>query len=166
MNPTPEKPMTPKSYMRALSTIYLITTLGVLSFAVFSYFQGDHPAIGFPSNGDIWIYTIPLIAMISYFGGNFIFYRVLSNIGEKSSLKEKLGQYMRACIIRYALLDGAAFIGAIAYWENNNIFYLVIVASLILYLFKIRPTKGAVVRNLGLEGKNLERFRKDREEIQ
>lgn len=166
MNPAPEKHMTSKSYMRALSTIYLIMILGVLLFAAFSYLQGGNPVMGFSANGDIWVYIVPLIAMISYFGGNFIFNRVLSNIPEKSSLKEKLAHYMRAGIIRYALLEGAAFIGAIAYWDNNNIFYLVIVASLILYLFKLRPTKGGVIRDLRLEGKDLERFRKDREEIQ
>jgi len=164
MNDTTEKPMTSKSFMRILSLIYIAMMLGLLFFIVLSYSQGGNP-IGFSDNGDLWLYVVPLIAMISYFGGDFIFNRTLSNIAEKSSLKQKLTHYLRASIIRYAFLEGAAFIGVIAYRENHNIFYLVIVASLILYLIKLRPTKEGIIRDFGLEGKDQASFRNEQEEI-
>ncbi len=106
--------------MRFLSLIYMIMMLGLLFFIALSYVRDDNPIIGFSANRDIFVYIVPLIAMTSYFGGNLIFNRTLSNISEKSSLKQKLSQYLRAGIIRYALLEGAAFIGVIAYREGKD----------------------------------------------
>lgn len=163
MNNTTENQITPKHYMRVASLIYFIILSGLLLLTLFSYYMGNKPIVGFSSDGDIWIYIVPLSAMNGYFGGNLIVARRLSNIAKESSLGQKLYTYMGAGIIRLALLEAAAFIGIFAYWKNNKIFYLIIVASLILYLFKLRPTKERAIREMGLEGKDRDHFRNDRE---
>lgn len=151
--------------MRLLTLIYSITILGLLLFMALSYSQSTNLIIGFSSKREVWPYIVPLVAMASYFGGNLMFNRTVSQITEESPLKQKLTHYLQAGIIRYILLEGSAFIGVIAYRENHNIFYLAIVASLILYLLKLRPTKEGVIRDLGLKGEEKEIFLKKEAEI-
>lgn len=142
--------MIPKRYFRILALIHIAITLALLFFTILSYFRGGNPVIGFTGNGDIWVYMVPLTAIISYFGGNFIFERALINLKNMGDVKQKSISYVQIAAFRYGFLGLAVFIGVLAYRENNNIFYLVIVASLLLYLFKLRPSREKVIHDLDL----------------
>ncbi|MFD2790375.1 hypothetical protein [Arenibacter sp. H213] len=158
--------MTPKSYLLILSLIHVAMLLGILIFGAITYFQGGELITGFNGDGDIFMYVVPLLAMVSYFGGDFMFNKVLTSMDAKSSLKQKLNQYSQASIIRFAVLEGASFIGLFAYRLNNNIFYLVISVVLILYLLKLRPTKDKIARDLRLSKTDQEHFNQDKKELQ
>ena len=97
--------------------------LGLLFFTLLSYFRSGNLVMGFAANGDIWVYLVPLIAMISYFEGNFIFARALTAIKNKGDIKQKSISYVRVAACRYGFLSLAAFIGILPYRENNIIFY-------------------------------------------
>lgn len=69
---------------------------------------------------------------------------------KNNSLREKLAHYQRTSIIRYAILDVATLFSAMAFMFNRNVFYFVISLLLLLYLIKLRPTKGKLTEDLAL----------------
>lgn len=142
--------MIPKHYLSVLTLIYITILLGLLFLTVHSLFRDGNPTVGLAGSGDIGVYMVPLIAMIGYFGGNFIFNRTLINIKNKDDVTQKSISYIRVAALRYGFLGLPALIGILTYRENNNIFYLVIVASLILYLFKLRPSRKKMIGDLDL----------------
>ena len=73
--------------------------------------------------------------------------------------------YLQACVVRYAFIEGAAILSTIAFRLNNHIFYLVISLLLILYLFKLRPSKDKVINELQLKLKDQQFFHQENGEI-
>lgn len=67
-----------------------------------------------------------------------------------NSLREKLVLYQQTSIVRYAILDAATIFSTIAFMLSSNVFYLVISLLLLLYLIKLRPTKGKLAEDLAL----------------
>lgn len=158
MSKAPEKPITSKRYMTNLSLIHTALVLAILIFGAITYANGGELITGFIPGADMFIYLAPLLAMIAYFGGEFLFRRILSSIHSGSSLKQKLNKYSQASLIRFVLLEGASFIGIYAYMHNNNILYLVITVVLILYLIKLKPTKAKLIQQLRLNQHEQKRF--------
>ncbi len=69
---------------------------------------------------------------------------------KRNSLSKKVIHYQQTCMVRYAILDVATVFSAIAFMLSRNVFYLVISLLLLLYLIKLRPTKGKLVEDLVL----------------
>jgi hypothetical protein len=61
---------------------------------------------------------------------------------------EKLSGFQTALIIKYALLEGPALIGIVAFNNNGNLLYLIISGILLLYLIIQRPTNDMIETRL------------------
>lgn len=144
------KILTPKSYFFTLSIIHAVLTFSVFLFTIIVFMRVDNVVLGSTDSESVFIYLVPIIAMISYFGSNYFFNKQLTSIVKSKSLKEKLMPYLQASIVRFAFLEGAAFLSSVSFMINNNVFYLVISLLLILYLIKLRPTKKKVMGHLSL----------------
>lgn len=155
------KNLTSKSLIFTLSTIHALFTFGALLFTIIVFIIADKVVLEFAKDKSIFVYIVPIVSMISYFGSNFFFNKQLANIVQSKSLKDKLGPYLQACVVRFTFLEGAAILSTIAYSLNNHIFYLVISLFLILYLFKLRPTKKKVMSDLKLTLADQQFFQKE-----
>ncbi len=130
----------------------------LLLIGIYVYLQIGEITSGFTSKNDLFIYLVPIIGILAYFGGDFIYSKSLTSINKETPLKEKLNKYLQASLIRFALLEGASFMGIFAFMQTSNIFYLVITVFLILYLVKLRPTKDMIFEDLSLNQKEKEWF--------
>ena len=159
------KSLTPKEYLNTLMFIHAALLLGVLLFTIYIYATGKGFLIDFTKDNNVFVYLVPTVAMLSYFISNYVFGKQLKDLTKLDSLKGKLVLYLQASVIRFAFLEGAAILSTIAYRLDNHIFYLVISFLLILYLFKLRPTKNKVIRDLKLNLEDQQFFQKENHEI-
>ncbi len=165
MNNSKTKTLTPKAYLNTLIFIHAALLIGVLLFTIFIYATGEGFLIDFTKDNNVFVYLVPTIAMLSYFISNYVFGKQLKDLTKLNSLKSKLMLYLQACVVRYAFIEGAAILSTIAFRLNNHIFYLVISLLLILYLFKLRPSKDKVINELQLKLKDQQFFHQENGEI-
>lgn len=133
---------------------------GVSIFLVVSYWQTMefHAEM---DNQNLFLYIVPVFALLGYFGSQFVFKNILSKIRTDAKLDEKLNTYQTASIIKYALIEGPAFLAIVAYNSSGNALPLVIGICLILYLAVQRPNLEKIIENLPLtleEKRKLENF--------
>lgn len=124
--------------------------LGILSFTIFIYATGEGFLVDFSKDHNISVYLVPTLAMLSYFISNYVFGKQLKDLTKLNSLKSKWVLYLQACVVRFSFIEGAAILSTIVFRLDNHIFYLVISLLLILYLFKLRPTKNKIIRDMEL----------------
>lgn len=124
--------------------------LGILSFTIFIYATGEGFLVDFSKDHNIFVYLVPTLAMLSYFISNYVFGKQLKDLTKLNSLKSKWVLYLQACVVRFSFIEGAAILSTIVFRLDNHIFYLVISLLLILYLFKLRPTKNKIIRDMEL----------------
>lgn len=144
------KTLTPKRILFSLSITHSAVTAGILLFILLIFIMAKDLVLGFPSGNNAFVYLVPVIAMIAYFGSNYYFQKKLANMIKRNSLSKKVIHYQQTCMVRYAILDVATVFSAIAFMLSRNVFYLVISLLLLLYLIKLRPTKGKLVEDLVL----------------
>ena len=131
-----------KEKLKTIQVIHLALTFGCI---IAYYMLGDlnsldklvPPAI---NTASIIYILIPVMA----FGvSNFLFKNFISKIDTKLSLEEKFGAYQTACIIRWAVLEGAAFFLLIIKPD-----FLIFGILLIVYLASLRPTAHKIKSHL------------------
>ncbi|MDC6388634.1 hypothetical protein PP182_08060 [Maribacter sp. PR1] len=101
-------------------------------------------------NQNLFLYIVPVFALLGYFGSQFVFKNILSKIRKDAKLDEKLNTYQTASIIKYALIEGPAFLAIVAYNSSGNALPLVIGICLILYLAVQRPNREKIIESLPL----------------
>lgn len=134
---------------------------GPLAFAIFTYVQKQSFNAEMDTNS-IFTYVVPIVAAFGYFMGTYLFQRQIRSIKKEDSLQSKLSAYQTALLIKYALLEGPAFLALVAYHFSGNALHLVIAISLLLYLYAQRPTKDQLFKALPLnleERKSFDTFR-------
>lgn len=144
------KTLTFKRILFSLSITHSAVTAGILLFILFIFITTNDLILGFPTGNTAFVYLVPLIAMIAYFGSNYYFQKKLAQIPKNNSLRKKVVHYQQTCMVRFAILDMATFFSAIVFMLRSNVFYLVISLLLLLYLIKLRPTKVRLIEDLAL----------------
>jgi len=80
-------------------------------------------------------YVYLMIPIAAVFMGNLLFKKQLQKVDPRLTLKEKLPTYQAACIIRWAILEGAALL--LLFLKRE---FIIIGLFLILYLAFLRPS--------------------------
>jgi hypothetical protein len=149
---------TPESLIKIMSVIHLALLAGQMLFALAAFAQSTKIYFGIMYLDDDFVYTVPLLALIGFFGGYLLFKKQLKVIRYKSSLNEKFTGYQTALIIRYALLEGPSLFAIVAYMLNGNLFFLSVSGFLMLYFIFLRPTTEKIDTDLQLDFDNPMRF--------
>ena len=144
--------VTPKSFLKTLSLIHLSLVAGVVIFGIMMYLQTPNQEISINYEGDVMFFVVPFMAIAGIFAGNYLYNIIITNLNSKKTLKEKLSGFQTASIIKYALIEGPALLGIIAFMNEGNQYFLLISLLLILWLLAQRPTRDRVERDLMLEG--------------
>ncbi|SFD12762.1 MFS transporter [Flavobacterium phragmitis] len=86
-----------------------------------------------------------LIPVLAYISSTFLFKSQLKQIDPKLKLEEKMPIYQSASIMRWAVLEGAAFL--ILFLKPEFILFGILI---IIYLIFLRPTEERINNDLSL----------------
>lgn len=140
-----------KAIFKQQKVIHYFLLMALIGFTGFSVYTGNKLNLaGIPSN-NFYMYFSPLAAVICYFMSNYTYNLSVKKIDKKLPLQRKLGLYFSACVIRYALIEGAAFIALVAYLSESYLMYISIAVLLIIYFYAIRPTEEKLKKALELK---------------
>ena len=125
-----------------------IKSLQIIHFALLAgvtlgyFIIGDILNISIPTleGENLYYIFIPAIAVLV---SNYLFKNLISKIDTKLSKEKKMMQYQTASIIRWAILEGGAFL-ILFLKPELAIFGLL----LLLYLFLVKPTKDKIENEL------------------
>ncbi|TDS20829.1 hypothetical protein DFQ03_0082 [Maribacter caenipelagi] len=138
-----------KNFIKSLSIMHLFLLAGLSIFTIWVIFQIN--TFNTSSNGEsIFLYAVPVFAMLGYFGSQWVFKKMTSKIQLNIRLEEKLKKYQSALHLKYALIEIPAFIGLFAYYNTGNALPLVISICLLAYLAVQRPNKENIIKNVPL----------------
>ncbi|QLG47105.1 hypothetical protein [Costertonia aggregata] len=146
-----------KAFMRTLTIVHMALVGGLITFMLFAYFQTGGFVASMDQN-DTFIYIVPIVAATGYFGSQFMFKKQLQLVKREDVLQTKLGKYFTASLIKFAFIEGAAFLALFAYFSTQNALHFTIAICLIAYLIVQRPTLPKLDQHLPLnmdEKKNL-----------
>ena len=156
--------LTPKGFLKTISILFLGLLAGPLIFGIFTYSTIKETKIDYSDTNDIFLFLVPLVAISGILVGNILFKEQIDKLKNKDSLREKLSGFQTASIIKYALLEGPAFLGIVAFNDNGNLLYLIISGILILYLISQRPTNDIIETTLNFTNEQQNQFNQ-REQI-
>ena len=91
-------------------------------------------------------------AAIAFFAGTSLFKKKITTLREgfNSTAKEKFEKYRSACIVQWALLEGAVLFCGICFFLTGNYAFLALAAVLILLFAMQVPNKTKMALQLGL----------------
>ena len=145
-------PITVKTFLRTFSIIHLALVAGVAIFGLMIYMQTTEQELNLDYSGDVMFFVVPILAIAGIIAGNFLYAKHIKKLDSKTTLLEKLNGFQTASIIRYALLEGPALLGIVAFLNEGNQYFLIISLVLLAWLIAQRPTRDKVERDLKLEG--------------
>ena len=93
-----------------------------------------------------------VFSAVAFFAGNELFKKRLAVIKDDigTTIKEKFEKYRSACIIQWALLEGAVLFCGICFFLAGNYAFLALAAVLALLFLMQMPDKNKMALQLGL----------------
>ena len=130
-----------KEKIKTIQIIHLAVCAGV-SLAYFFIAEPSAQSLKIPTidSTSVVYLIIPVLAIVM---GNFIFKSQLKQANPQLTPEENLPVYQTASIIRWAILEGAAFV--ILFVKPD---FLLIGILLIIYLASLRPTEEKITNDL------------------
>ncbi|MGC1514340.1 MAG: hypothetical protein WA810_02085 [Maribacter sp.] len=138
-----------KSFFKTLTLIHAALVGGLVLVTVFAILQ-EKGFESYTDPGNVFLYIVPIVALIGYFGSQFVFRKAMAKILLDQSLKEKLNGYFAALVMKFAFLEAPALLALFAYYSSGNALPLVIALCLLAYLIVQRPTKNHSIHCLPL----------------
>jgi hypothetical protein len=127
-----------KEKIKTIKIIHLAICAGIILAYIFAGQFTIEQLKGQEIDSDDLVYLV--IPFAAFFISNFMFKSQLKQADPKSTLEEKLPIYQTASLIRWAILEGAAFL--ILFMKPDLLIFGII---LILYLVFLRPTEENIV---------------------
>lgn len=146
----PDKTNRLRKFVFRLQLIHMALLAGLILFGMVAFSLRNSPLSGFPIQGDLLVYLVPLLALAGYFAGHYVYNKMLVSLEHNQELSLKLARYQTASLLHFACLEVPALFALLAYIDQGYVLYLAIAVSLILYLFSRRPTRKKVLDNLPL----------------
>tara|TARA_R110001583_G_scaffold9203_6_gene43694 strand:- start:39024 stop:39482 length:459 start_codon:yes stop_codon:yes gene_type:complete len=138
-----------KNFIKSLKIMHLFLVAGLSIFTIWVIFQIN--SFNTSTNGEsIYLYLVPVFALLGYFGSQMVFKKMISRIDSKNRLEDKLKKYQSALHLKYALIEIPAFLGLFVYFNSGNALPLIITICLLAYLFVQKPNKESIVKSLPL----------------
>ncbi|MEE9363276.1 MAG: hypothetical protein V3U92_11830 [Cellulophaga sp.] len=153
--------LTPKKYIQITTFLFFGFLLGPIFLGTIAYYTSEEPLLLLSNAEDIFFFIVPIAAFSGILIGTFLFKKTLVSSLEKKTLREKLNLFQSASIIKYASIEGPAILSIVAFFNSNNLFYLLIAICLMAYFFLLLPTKDKIEQSLKLRGELKNQFNKE-----
>tara|TARA_R110002050_G_scaffold167462_1_gene298224 strand:+ start:435 stop:893 length:459 start_codon:yes stop_codon:yes gene_type:complete len=138
-----------KNFIKSLKIMHLFLVTGLSIFTIWVILQIN--SFNTSTKGeDLYLFIVPLSALLGYFGSQFVFNKKTSKINLSERLEDKLKKYQSALHLKYALIEIPAFLGLFVYFNTGNALPVVITICLLAYLFVQKPNKENIVKSLPL----------------
>jgi hypothetical protein len=134
--------------------IHRVMFIGQILFLVVLFFLVNNKMVSQPLAKYDKIFQVIAIAFsaIAFFAGNALFKKKLlavrDNVG--STVQEKFEKYRPACMIQWALLEGAVLFCGICFFLTGNFAFLALAGVLLLLFMMQMPDKNKMALQLGL----------------
>lgn len=96
------------------------------------------------------LYIAVVVVFCTFFIADYVFKQMLSEVDGSMSLEEKVSKYRSAAIIKYAFIEGAALLVAMAYIVSGNYQYFALLGVAVGYFLFVRPTLKEMTERLNL----------------
>lgn len=134
---------------KTMQIIYGALIMGTLVFSVVVYVTSDNLHFAFDGES-MYGMLVPVLAIISLVANTMIFKSTLNSINPQDALGAKITKYQTANIIRGALLEGPALIGAAVTLNTGNYYFLVFSLFMIAAMIFAFPSKQKFVETVQL----------------
>ena len=74
--------------LKILKIIHIALVLGLVIFGIVAYFSGEGFVTQFTMEGDFYIYLVPSIAILAYFGSKLLFKQI--RLAEKNIISKRI----------------------------------------------------------------------------
>lgn len=146
-----EAPSIPPSFVRTQKIIHACLCFGMLAFTLFTIYTGDSLKSGKSTSQDLFVYLVPSVGVLCYFLSGWLFNNMLAKIPQNLPIQSRLARYQSALMVKWALLEGPAFLALAAYLQQANAMYLAIAVFFIFYFVLKRPKAVHIKNELSLE---------------
>jgi len=132
--------------------VWAAMLVGQLFFVAIAVYMVKYGGMNKPQLelGDILLYIVPLISLISVFMSFYIFNQRLNALKDEPGLSKKLADYRSALIVRWALVEGPSFFAIVSYLLTGNYLLLGFAIILIAIFILIMPSSSKLDSDLEL----------------
>jgi len=148
----------PKTFITTLKIIHGAMLLGMIVFGIVAYNTVSTINTSFEMQENLFVFIVPIVAMIAYFASGFIFKKIVQEVKPSDNLQVKIGLYLKGSIAKYAFLEGAGLFAIFAFMNNGYFLYLLIAALLLLFMYTQRPTLSNITQELPLNKEETQQF--------
>ncbi len=141
------KTSTPEKAQKSLTITFYGLLLGMVLIVVVFYYLNNNL-----SNTDVGvlIYITPLIAFALYFLSFYIYKMLLNKTIKLPQLKQKMQQYYKINIIKFALVEVGVMFSAVSFFVTGNIYLFAVGLIGIVYFIFLKPSNQKTVNELNL----------------
>jgi|GEM_PF-1873889 len=142
--------MKPSSFFTRLRILFFALLFGQTIFAAIAYFIFGMEELPEEASTDTLVY-LAVFASVSAMGiGYTIKPRLIKTAASKPTLNEKLTAYTSACIVQWAVLEGANLLNIVVFIVTNNRIPLIFFLAILLVYIPTRPELKKVAEELSL----------------
>jgi hypothetical protein len=139
------------SYFKSIKVVHAALVIGVVLFLLITVVLDLN---GFASGDEEIRMALLLVASVFTFGGvfagNYIFKKRISIIREKTNLREKMDDYRSALIVKWALIEGPAFLAVVAFMLTGDLIFFGIGVLLVIVFLVYTPSRNKFIKDLSL----------------
>jgi hypothetical protein len=144
-----------RQYLRSLKMIHSSLLIGMIVFSIIvvvlmmtaSIFEDDAGSVH-----NIMKFLVPVITVAAFFGSGIIFKKKTDMLKQASGMgfRYRMEQYRSACMVRWAILEGAVMLALIAQLLTKNYYYTIFIFLLLIFFFLYAPTADKIKTQLDL----------------
>lgn len=146
-----QEPTKQYSCTKSLRIIYIALLAGQIIF--FAIIIALHAGNFISNNTDlvpVMNYAVPAVLLFTILFSSGNYRKKLPKAVVIQGLTEKLEQYRKLCIIRYAFIEGGTIFSIIAYFLTGHSLTLACSIAGIVMFASLRPTKEKIIQELEL----------------
>lgn len=134
---------------KSLQFIYGALIIGVLVFSTVVYFYAENLHFAFDGNS-MYGMLVPMLAIVALITSPMLFKGTLNSINPQDELSTKITKYQSANIIRGAILEVPALLGAAITLSTGNYYFLVFSLLMIVAMIFAFPSKQKFMETVQL----------------
>lgn len=164
MNQTQDTASTPKGYLQTFYLIHFALIMGLVMSLVFAPDLPENWEFKMPEALNLQNYLPFIVVLASLVISEMVYKSLISKLNTKDGLRAKMGKLLTAYLIRFAILEAAAFICIFVYDTKNPVYFVCAVVPIMAMLLRF-PTKERIIRDLKLSREQAVQFAKLNEVI-
>ncbi len=138
--------------IKAVKIIISSMIIGLIFFALVSLYlhlQGSYPSINDKNLTKLLLIIVNIFMVILFPVGIILFKKRMQNI-MTLNLKEKIGKFREALIIRSAMFEGVGFFFIVVYLLTGNFIFIIESTLSIIFFLIFFPTKKRIGKEIGI----------------